>query len=211
MSAEAEGFLGWTAADAPDAHGYWPAQAVANYSLGGEAVLDTSAAASSMPVFSLEQWGWDPELLARHGARVDELPRVAGMGEAVGRVRELSDAVLDCGGVDAVGEQIVAGASNEGDVLVLLGTTLIVWAVTATPPADTAFLSFPHMGAPGMNFVGGPSNAGGLFLGWVNGLARPQPGRPRPAPGARVGAVPAAASATRSRTTTAVACWPAST
>jgi xylulokinase len=90
------------------------------------------------------------------------------MGEAVGRVRDLDDAVLDCGGVDAVGEQIVAGAGSEGDVLVLLGTTLIVWAVTATPPADTAFLSFPHMGAPGMNFVGGPSNAGGLFLGWVD-------------------------------------------
>ena len=72
--AEAEGFLGWTAAEAPDAHGYWPAQAVANHSLSGEAVLDTSAAASSMPVFSLEQWGWDAELLARHGARLDQLP-----------------------------------------------------------------------------------------------------------------------------------------
>lgn len=168
VTAEAEGFLGWTAAAAPDARGYWPAQAVANKALGGEAVLDTSAAASSMPVFSLEQWGWDAELLARHGARPEQLPRVAGMGEAVGRVRDLDNAVLDCGGVDAVGEQIVAGARNEGDVLVLLGTTLIVWAVTATPPPDTAFLSFPHMGAPGMSFVGGPSNAGGLFLGWVD-------------------------------------------
>ena len=173
VTAEAEGFLGWTAAEAPDAAGYWPAQAVANKALGGEAVLDTSAAASSMPVFSLEQWGWDAELLARHGARVEQRPRVAGMGEAVGHVRDAGEAVLDCGGVDAVGEQIVAGAGNEGDVLVLLGTTLIVWAVTASPPEDTAFLAFPHMGAPGMHFVGGPSNAGGLFLGWVDSWLAP--------------------------------------
>src|SRR4029079_17242138 len=96
VPAKAEGFLGWTAAAAPDAPGYWPAQAVANKALGGEAVVDTSAAASSMPVFSLEQWRWYAELLARHGARVEQLPRVAWMGEAVGRVRDLDDAVLDC-------------------------------------------------------------------------------------------------------------------
>src|SRR5687767_12912167 len=37
-SGELVGFLRWCAAEAPDAAGYWPAQAVANAALGGEGV-----------------------------------------------------------------------------------------------------------------------------------------------------------------------------
>ncbi len=39
--------------------------------------------------------------------------------------------MLASGCIDAFAEQIVAGADNPGDVLVLLGTTLIVWVITA--------------------------------------------------------------------------------
>src|SRR5580765_1011699 len=38
-------FLGWLASEVPDARGYWPAQAVANFALCGEPVLGTTAAA----------------------------------------------------------------------------------------------------------------------------------------------------------------------
>lgn len=162
--AEAEGFLRWTAAAAPAAAGYWMAQAVANHALGGEAVVDTSVAASCSPLFSRETFTWDDEVVTRAGARVDQLPRVAGMGEAVGRV---GDAVLDAGSVDALAEQIVAGAVDDGDVLVMCGTTLIVWAVTSGWPDASPLMTVPHMAAPGKALVGGPSNAGGLFLGWV--------------------------------------------
>ena len=40
-SRELLGFLGWAARQAPDALGYWPAQAVANHALSGEGVLET--------------------------------------------------------------------------------------------------------------------------------------------------------------------------
>jgi xylulokinase len=163
---EMAGFLRWTATQAPDAHGYWPAQAVANRALGGEAVLDASAAGSSSPVFSMDLWDWDPGL----GVDVARFPRVAGMGEAVGTVTG-TDIVLDAGGVDAVGEQLVAGADEDGDVLVMCGTTLIVWAVAPEWNEVDGLVTVPHMGAQGKQFIGGPSNAGGLFLNWATGLA----------------------------------------
>jgi xylulokinase len=164
---EAEGFLRWTAAEAPGAHGYWPAQAVANFALGGEAVLDTSAAASHMPVFSLDTFAWNPDL----GVDVARFPRVAGMGEEIGKVTD-TDIVLDAGGVDAVGEQLVAGAHEEGDVFVILGTTLIVWALAAEWKDVDGLVTVPHMAADGKQFIGGPSNAGGLFINWATSLWR---------------------------------------
>ena len=120
----------------------------------------------------------------------DRVPRMGGMGEAVGTVQG-SDAVLDAGGVDAVGEQLVAGAHRPGDVHVLLGTTLIVWAVIPEHREVPGLQTIPHLGVPGVNLIGGPSNAGGLFLNWVSSLL----GRGRaifnPRARARVGAVPA--------------------
>ena len=40
-SGEALAFLKWLAAEVPDARGFWPAQAAANFALSGEAALDT--------------------------------------------------------------------------------------------------------------------------------------------------------------------------
>ena len=51
MIGEAAEFLRWTAREAPDAAGYWPAPAVANYALGGEAVIDFATAFTTMPPF----------------------------------------------------------------------------------------------------------------------------------------------------------------
>ena len=49
------------------------------------------------------------------------------------------------GCIDALVEQLVAGADGDGDVLVLLGTTLIVWAVAPTDAADVpGFWTIPH-------------------------------------------------------------------
>lgn len=162
---EAAGFLAWTAAEAPDAHGYWPAQAVANKALGGESVMDTSAAASHMPVFSLDTFAWNPSL----GVDVSRFPRVGGMGEAVAKLA--GGGVLDAGGVDAVGEQLVAGADQPGDVLVMCGTTLIVWSVAPEWTEVDGLVTVPHMAASGGQFIGGASNVGGLFLNWATGLA----------------------------------------
>ena len=90
-----------------------------------------------------------------------------GNGVALGKVE--GGAVLAAGAIDALGDQIVAGAEEPGDVLVLLGTTLITWAVITEWREVPDLWTIPHT-TPGRMFVGGPSNAGGLFLNWATSL-----------------------------------------
>jgi xylulokinase len=173
-SGEALQLLKWLAAEQPAAAGFWPAQAVANHALSGEAVLDTGSAFTTNPLFTgLE---WDGALLAEAGVREDQLPRTASMEAAVGKV---GDAVLAAGTVDAIAEQLVAGADREGDVLVIMGTTLIVWSVSQEWREEPDLWSVPHTAA-GKTLIGGASNAGGLFLNWALRVASRRSGPVHP-------------------------------
>lgn len=161
---EAAEFLRWTAAQAPDAAGYWPAPAVANYALAGESVIDFATAITTLPLF--DGAGWNPAACAERGASVDQMPRVETFGAPVGQVYR-SSALLAIGAIDALCEQIVAGADRDGDVLVLCGTTVIVWVTVAEARQVPGLWTIPHT-AVGKSQIGGASNAGGLFLGWVD-------------------------------------------
>jgi sugar (pentulose or hexulose) kinase len=166
---EAAEFLRWTAAQAPDAAGYWSAPAVANHALAGEGVIDFATAATAFPLF--DGTGWNPTACADCGATVEQMPRVETIGAAAGQVHG-TGAVLAIGAIDAVCEQIVAGADRDGEVLVLCGTTLIVWTTISGARQVPGLWTIPHTVA-GMSKIGGASNAGGLFLGWVDRLAGP--------------------------------------
>jgi xylulokinase len=86
--------------------------------------------------------------------------------EPAGRVLDglpAAGALVGAGTVDALAEQLVAGADRPGDVLVLCGTTLITWGVLADWGEAPGLWTVPHT-APGLSLIGGPSNAGGLFL-----------------------------------------------
>ena len=166
LSGEAEEFLRWTVGEAPDARGYWPAAAVANHALAGEAVIDNSTASTAYPLFDGN--GWSESVCAECGTGPAAMPRVEATGVAVGQMRD-SDTLLAAGAVDAVCEQIVAGAGQDGDVHVLCGTTLIVWVTVGEFREVPGLWTLPHTAA-GKLQIGGPSNAGGLFLGWVDGL-----------------------------------------
>lgn len=162
-------FLRWTAGQAPDASGYWPAPAVANYALSGEAVIDYATAVTTLPLF--DGTGWNATACADCGVTVDRMPRVETFGVGVGQVRG-TGAVLAVGAVDALCEQIVAGADRDGDVLVLCGATLIVWTTISAARQVPGLWTIPHT-APGKSQIGGASNAGGLFLNWVDRVIGP--------------------------------------
>lgn len=165
-SGEAVGFLGWTAGAAPDAAGYWPAQAVAIRALGGTPAVDIGVAFTSSPLYG--PTGWDASICGSFGVDPARLSPVEMSGTAVGRAGR-DGPVIAAGSVDVWCEQLVAGATEVGDVHVICGTSLIVWAVV--PDAVTAPGLWSIGAAEGRHIVGGASNAGGLFLEWASKLA----------------------------------------
>jgi len=170
-SGELVRFLEWLAREYPDAGGYWPAQAVANRALCGTAAIETTVAMTALPLFDFQ--GWDAEVAAKAGVDdVATLPRIVVGSEPVGRVDRAGGAPLGGGTIDALAEQFVAGADNDGDVLAILGSTLIVWAVIPEWREAAGVWTVPHT-APGKSLIGGPSNAGGLFVGWANRMLAP--------------------------------------
>jgi xylulokinase len=184
QSGELVRFLAWLVRQHPDAAGYWPAQAVANAALCGEGAIDTTVAMTTLPLFDFT--GWDERVAAEAGLDdTSKLPRLVAGADPAGKVDAAGGAVLGGGTIDALGEQLVAGADGDGDVLVILGSTLIVWAVIPEWREAEGVWTVPHT-APGKSLIGGPSNAGGLFLNWVERLLGPAGGER-----GRLGALPA--------------------
>jgi xylulokinase len=173
--ADTEGFLRWARAAAPSAAGYWPCQAVATHALTGVPAIDTGVTAS---MGALHSWGkWNLDKLGEMGVAEEQLPVVVPMGQPGGTI-EGTETVYTGGTIDALCDQIVAGAGEPGDVLVIFGATLIVWAITETWLEVPGLISYPHT-TPERFLVGGPSNAGALFVDWARNLLR---GTPRPGP-----------------------------
>ncbi|HEX3459624.1 MAG TPA: FGGY-family carbohydrate kinase [Acidimicrobiales bacterium] len=189
---DAEGFLQWTSQQMPDAFGFWPAQAVATHGLTGRATIDTAVASTLGGLHTMGQW--NQELLTRFGVDADQLPSVvltaqpagtlrprlrANNGEGPGRLPDHPETVVAGGTIDAFCDQIVAGAGEVGDVLVIFGATLIVWVVTDSWLEAPGLWTVPHTVA-GRVLVGGPSNAGALFVDWARSLIRPLRGSGHP-------------------------------
>jgi xylulokinase len=171
---EGEAFLRWVAGQWPEARAYWPAQAMATAALTGKPLIDIFTAMSFFPVF--DGIRWDPARLASIGISEDQLPLVvAEVGAAAGWLAAGSPAgnkvpiALPAGGVDVVAEQITVRLKVPGEVHVMCGTTLVTWAVVPDTGDVPGLWRLPHP-SPGLCLIGGPSNAGGLFIAWARQL-----------------------------------------
>ena len=111
------------------------------------------------------------------GITEKQMPMVVPMGEAAGTLPG-SDAVITGGTIDAFCDQIVSGAIHKGDVLVIFGATLICWVICDEWLTIDGLISYPST-TPDRYLVGGPSNAGALFVDWARQLLRDTP-RPGP-------------------------------
>ncbi|HVT65799.1 MAG TPA: FGGY-family carbohydrate kinase [Mycobacteriales bacterium] len=159
-SREFRSMLEWTAKQAPEAHGYWTAPAVAAAALGGEPVVDYGTAFALAPLWD---GVWQVDALAEIGVSPEQMPAVASDEEAVGRI---CGAAHGAGMADAWAEATVAGINSPGDVMVICGTTLIVWCVSGAPSMVPGMWTIPHpLGE--LSILGGASNAGGMFVNWA--------------------------------------------
>ena len=93
----------------PTAHGFWPAQSVANHALAGEAVLDTTTASLAHPLFDFT--AWDAAVAGDLGITTDRLPRLVPTGWECGKI-DGDGPALASGCIDAMAEQLVAGADR---------------------------------------------------------------------------------------------------
>ena len=173
-SGELSRMVGWLAAHHPQAAGYWPAQAVASAALCGRGVIDPVLGYSASPLVGAS--GWDPDAIASIGVRLDQLPEIVPGNEAAGVCSGewagvLAGVPVGSGTIDAFGEQLVAGADHAGDVLLIMGATLIIWAAVSEWVEAPGLWTIPHT-ARGLTLVGGPSNAGGMFHNWAARLFR---------------------------------------
>ena len=164
---DAPQFLRALAQAHPDAAGFWPAQTLAGVALGGPPALSATLANVMHPLATGGRW--DDAALADCGVGADRLPRIVADHEPAGRIEggPLDGALLDGGAIDVMCERLVAGPMGEGDVVVLCGGSLILFAIlpAGSQPPD-GILAFPD---PTGNLTATTaSNAGGLFLDWVD-------------------------------------------
>lgn len=171
---EAAAFLQALSRQHPEAGGFWPAQTTALAALGGPAVL---AATVSYVLAPLTRDGrWDAGVLDALGVEESRLPRIVPDRTPVGRA---GDILLDPGGIDVMCERMVSGATRDGDVLVLCGSTLIViLRLPAGHPVPQGVSAYPDF--DGGSIATTASNAGGLFLDWVDRVVARPLGRPDP-------------------------------
>ena len=170
---EVAGFASWLAAQ-PGVAALWPAQAVANHALCGVGAIDTSTAMTMAPLFGIE--GWDTEVLEMLGVKPSQLPLTCpgqtpiprntsgGATSIIGATTAISG-----GTIDALAEQTVADAHAIGDVLVVCGTTLIIWGLTNEWREVEGLWTIPYA-VDNRIAIGGASNAGGLFVDRVRSM-----------------------------------------
>ena len=146
---------------APDAAGYWSAQTTATVALGGPPVLAADLAMVLWPLAAGDTW--DQSVLDDCGAPADKLPQIVANRTPVADVGGM---LLDGGAIDVACERIISGV-EEGDALVICGGTLIVMAaVPAGANVDASIIAYPD--ETGAQTATAASNAGGLFLNWVD-------------------------------------------
>ena len=145
---------------APDAPGYWSAQTTATVALGGPPVLAEDVAQVLWPLVADAKW--EQSVLDDCGVPIDKVPQIVPNRTPVADVDGM---LLDGGSIDVACERIISGV-EDGDALVICGSTLIVMAsLSPGVTTDPSILAYPD--ETGGQTATAASNAGGLFLNWV--------------------------------------------
>lgn len=155
------------ARDAPSRYVFTPDVVVA--ALAGRLLpSDTSHALKSGidPVTAT----WDDAALAAVGMPRERLPELVRPGGVIGEVARPADwglppgVAIVSGMTDGATGQIATGAVLEGDTVGVLGTTLVLKAVSPVDVVDGATGVYAHVAPDGLFWPGGASNTGAGVL-----------------------------------------------
>jgi sugar (pentulose or hexulose) kinase len=116
---------------------------------------------------------WPVDAMSALGmGRLEDLPDLVVPGTALGTVgRSVADdlglpphVVIVAGMTDGCTAQLAAGAVHDGDTMGVLGTTLVLKAVSETPIVSADGAVYSHLAPDGRYWAGGASNAGAGVL-----------------------------------------------
>jgi sugar (pentulose or hexulose) kinase len=113
---------------------------------------------------------WNRAALAVIGLPFETMPELVAPGRIIGEVADPSalglppDVVIISGMTDGSTGQIATGAVAEGDTVGILGTTLVLKAVSVHDVVDGAAGIYSHVAPDGRFWAGGASNTGAGVL-----------------------------------------------
>jgi sugar (pentulose or hexulose) kinase len=118
---------------------------------------------------------WDSAALEILGLPEDHLPALVRPGQVVGRVSGKvaeslglpKDVVIVSGMTDGCTSQLATGAVAEGDTVAVLGTTLVLKAVSPVDVTDSQSGVYSHVAPDGAFWAGGASNVGAGSLAGI--------------------------------------------
>lgn len=135
-------------------------------------VLPSDTSHSLKSAIDMVAGAWDTRLLGVLELPLEKLGCLVPSGAILGEVASAQAADLGlpagvriiAGMTDGCTAQIGAGAVQEGDVVGVLGTTLVLKSVAATNICSDDFVVYSHRGPDGSFWPGGASNVGAAAL-----------------------------------------------
>jgi xylulokinase len=145
--------------------------------LTGAYVLDHHSASQCSPLYDIEAAAWHTPWTDRIARHV-ELPELHWAGDHVGDVSVEAGAATSlqagvpvvCGTIDAWAEAASVGATRDGDLMLMYGTTMFLVA-TGTEPIRTPSMWTTVGLRPGTACLAGGMATSGALTGWVRDLA----------------------------------------
>ncbi|WP_103110367.1 FGGY-family carbohydrate kinase [Brevibacillus reuszeri] len=150
------------------------------YKLTKERVIDAYTACAFSPLFNLQKLDWDDERCAYVTER-EKLPRIVWSHEIVGCVTpEAAEATglsagtkVIAGTADAMSESISVGAVNEGDMMIMYGSSTFFIQVIAEQTQTEKFWPSVHAVPNLHTLTGGTSTAGSITRWFVDQWLQP--------------------------------------
>lgn len=150
------------------------------FKLTGECVIDAYTACAFSPLFDLQKQRWDEEHCAYVTER-EKLPRIVWSHEIIGCVTpEAAEATglpagtkVIAGTADAMSESISVGAVNQGDMMIMYGSSTFFIQVIDAPTQTAKFWPSVHAVPQLHTLTGGTSTAGSITRWFVDQWLQP--------------------------------------